>query len=424
MGRRRNPWRWSTKGPHKVTVYERDDRPGGGLYLRVWDPGAGRHRRRALGHRDEKRARIDAERLHLALVEGAKLEPEAVTLGRIFDAYKRHRTPRKVATEQQNDGRRFKLFEVYFGRDKDPNKISLREWESFIDLRGFGAIDSHGNTLPEKQRRKVRSRTVEADLLWLRWVLNWAVKWRVGDGYLLNSNPVRGFETPEVKNVRRPVASTDRYETVRAKSDDVTMEIRWRGKRETVRSYLSELLDIAYGTGRRLSAICSLRYEDLRLDEGPHGSIRWPADTDKQGRETMVPISPLVRAALDRVLRDRPGSVRFRSFPRPRTRRRRPRDSSPMRGSGRRRNSQRWGRSREAYGTPTGVGGRRPGNTFLTPTWPPLAGGATRPRSVRCTSRPIRRRCSGSCSKGLNCVRRSERRLHDAGCSGVRSGVR
>ena len=80
MGRRRNPWPWSTKGPHKVRVYEREDRPGGGLYLRAWDPEAGRHRRRALGHRDEKRAKMDAERLHLALVEGAKLEPEAVTL--------------------------------------------------------------------------------------------------------------------------------------------------------------------------------------------------------------------------------------------------------------------------------------------------------------------------------------------------------
>ena len=318
MSRRRDPWPWSTKEPHKVTVYEREDRPGGGLNLRVWDPEARRHRRRALGHRDEERAKLQAEELHLELVKGAPLEPEAVTIGRIFDLYRRHRTPRKVATEQQNDGRRFKLFEVYFGRDKDPNKISLREWETFIDLRSSGQMDSLGNRVPEEKRREVRARTVESDLLWLRWALNWAVKWRDGDGrYLLESNPVRGFEAPEVKNVRRPVASTDRYEAVRATSDEVTMEIRWRGKRETVRSYLSEALDIAQGTGRRLSAICSLRYEDLRLNEGPHGSIRWPAETDKQGRETLVPISPLVRAALDRALQDRPGIGRAPIFPSP-----------------------------------------------------------------------------------------------------------
>ncbi len=310
MGRHRKPWPWSVgERPYTVTIYEREGRAG--LYLRCWDPkargGRGGYRKRALGHADEERAKLEAKELHLALMKGAETEPEQATLGRIFDAYKRHRTPRKVATEQQNDGRRFKLFEAYFGLDKDPNKISLREWETFIDLRSSGQMDSLGNRVPEKQCRQVRARTVEADLLWLRWVLNWAVKWRVGDGYLLESNPVRGFETPEVKNVRRPVASADRYEAVRAKSDEVTMEIRWRGRRETVRSHLSELLDIAYGTGRRLSAICSLRYEDLRLEEGPHGTVCWPASTDKQGVETLVPISPLVRAALDRTLRDRPG---------------------------------------------------------------------------------------------------------------------
>lgn len=32
------------------------------------------------------------------------------------------------------------------------------------------------------------------------------------------------------------------------------------------RSYLSELLDLAYATGRRISAICQLRYDDLRLE--------------------------------------------------------------------------------------------------------------------------------------------------------------
>ena len=33
-------------------------------------------------------------------------------------------------------------------------------------------------------------------------------------------------------------------------------------------------------------------HEDLRLGEGPYGSIRWPAGTDKAGRETVVPMTP------------------------------------------------------------------------------------------------------------------------------------
>ena len=77
------------------------------------------------------------------------------------------------------------------------------------------------------------------------------------------------------------------------------VEVLWSGKSEERRSYLSELLDLVNGTGRRLSAVCRLRYQDLRLGEGPLGSIRWPADTDKQGRETLVPVGPTVRQALD-----------------------------------------------------------------------------------------------------------------------------
>ena len=80
------------------------------------------------------------------------------------------------------------------------------------------------------------------------------------------------------------------------------MEVRWDGKREAQRSYLSELLDIVNGTGRRISAVCQLRLADLRLSEGPYGAIRWPADTDKQGRETVIPLSPQVRNAVDRRL--------------------------------------------------------------------------------------------------------------------------
>ena len=107
------------------------------------------------------------------------------------------------------------------------------------------------------------------------------------------------------KNPRRAVASTGRYEAVRAVADQVTMEVRWDGPRRRQRSYLTEILDLATGTGRRITAICSLRAEDLRLhptSAAPHGAIRWPAGTDKMGRETIVPISPEVRSALLRIL--------------------------------------------------------------------------------------------------------------------------
>lgn len=44
------------------------------------------------------------------------------------------------------------------------------------------------------------------------------------------------------------------------------------------------LLDLVWGTVRRISAVLSLRFEDLRLDVKPLGAIRWPANTDKVGK--------------------------------------------------------------------------------------------------------------------------------------------
>ena len=175
-------------------------------------------------------------------------------------------------------------------------------WERFVDSRTSGEIDAKGKATFGTTGLIIRTRSVEADLKWLRWVFNWAAKWRTPQGqYLMRENPVRGYEIPTEKNPRRPVASADRYEAIRKISDQQRMEIRWNGKRQAQRSYLSELLDIVNGTGRRISAVCQLRYEDLRLSEGPYGSIRWPADTDKEGRESCVPINPSVRQALDRV---------------------------------------------------------------------------------------------------------------------------
>ncbi len=81
-------------------------------------------------------------------------------------------------------------------------------------------------------------------------------------------------------------------------------------------TYLPELLDLVVATGRRRSAVCKLRYRDLKLDaprpmdlpKGTRwfGEIAWPADSDKQGKAWTTPINKLARAALDRVLDQRP----------------------------------------------------------------------------------------------------------------------
>ena len=317
--RKKKPDRWSFRAgarPTQVTVEER--RPGGPIYGRVWNPATGSWIRKSLKHSDKERAKAWALDQAAKLAQGEHaLRTGKAALQQVFAAYAKHRTPRKTKGEQNQDERRAKLWRTFLGASSDPHAISLADWERFIDLRASGAIDARGRDVAQRDRRPVRNRTVEADCKWLRWVFNWASKWRMPAGhYLMRENPVRGFEVPSEKNPRRPVATRDRFEAVRKVANQIVMQTRW-GKRTKERSHLSELLDIVDGTGRRISAVCKLTYDDLRFDRGPYGSIRWPADTDKTGRETVVPISPTVREALDRILRERPGIGSAPLFPSP-----------------------------------------------------------------------------------------------------------
>jgi integrase len=320
MSKRKLFWYTVGKFPNRVVLRQR--RPSGpiyaGAYDRVLRHGRGDYRWLSLGHHDEERAKTYAADQHAKLVRGETMRPGHATLNRLLALYLEHRTPRKGQHEQEQDRRKAELWLRVLGSDKDPHAITLRDWEGFLDARGSGAIDSRGHAVPAKDRHSVRARTVEVDANWLRWVLNWGTKWRDdADRYVLTENAVRGYEVPTEQNPRRPVATQDRYAALRAVSDRVTMELRCSGRVLRGRSYLSELLDLANGTGRRISAICQLRYDDLRLNEQTYGVIRWPADTDKIGRETVVPIGPTVRAAIDRILGERPGIGRAYLFPAP-----------------------------------------------------------------------------------------------------------
>jgi hypothetical protein len=308
--------------PNTVTVFERER--GGMIYARAWNASARRFHRVSLGHRDKARAR------RYAIDEAAKLQQGDATIGDtklklavLFALYEQHRTPKKSPAHQEEDRRRIELFIRLLG-NIDPHKLTLQQWEAFIEARSSGAIDPRGNPVPEEKRRARRARAVEIDLRWLKAVLNWANKWKLENGrYLRRENPARGYEMPVEKNPRRPVATRDRFEALRAVTDRHTMFAGGRGSQLRTRSYLSEVLDIADGTGRRINAICSLRYEDLRLERSParpNGAICWPEDADKMGYRTETPVSPQVRAAIDRVLRERPSVGRLPLFPSPENR--------------------------------------------------------------------------------------------------------
>lgn len=319
MPRKRKNWAHSV-GSYGQRIRLSEDPNSGILYAEFRDPTLkSGYRTRSLRHRDRKRAIRWAHQQLAKLEAHETLQVERVPrLCFVLDLYLANQTPKKCESEQKADERRAELWRCYLGDRKDLRNITKHQWDSFIELRRSGAVNARGNEVKPSSRRPVRDNTVAGDLIFLRSVISWAMKWQTDDGrYLLSEDVTRGFEIPKEKNPRRPVATLDRYEAIMAVADQVEMEVYWGEKRVSRASHLREVLTLVHHTGRRISAVLQLRFEDLRLDQGPHGSLRWPADTDKLGRETVIPISRQARAAVDGIIEERPGIRGAYLFPAP-----------------------------------------------------------------------------------------------------------
>lgn len=301
--------RWSYKAgkrPYSITVYEHPRSPN--VWYRVWVPARDNWKRGSLEHADKDAAIAWADEEAAKLRRGqSDLRAGRVTLEILFAMYLKHRSPEKGKAQQSADKRHAEFWKNVLGPRKDPRKISSAEWKEAKEKRASGQVDARGNEISDKEDQKpVKPRTVKKTCAWLKSVMNWAAEWKTSRGnYLLESNPLRGFDLPEVKDQSRPVATAEDYEALMEVADEIKMEVSWPGKTGQVRSHFAEILAIVNGTGRRISAVCALRYEDLLLERSPHGAIRWRADEDKEEREWVAPINEEVRAAVDRA-RERP----------------------------------------------------------------------------------------------------------------------
>ncbi len=300
---RKKHWSWSF-GPYgcRVRVYER---PGGLIYAELRVRGQVRYRSLRGMNRDQAKRWAREEQPRLATGQ-RRLQHATPTLARVFEEYLTHATPnKKNRNTQKDDHRRAELWKRHLGDSFDLSVLGRRHVEGFQRLRKTGAIDARGGAVADGNRHPVGARAVANDLEFLRAVCR---PWR--------------FKLPKEKNPKRPTATDERYERTRAVSDQVQMELMRDGRRLKVRAPLSELLDLADATGRRIGAILRLRWQDLRLDVGPYGAIIWPADTDKMGQEWAAPLNAQARAAVDRRKAERVTVLSPYLFPSPKTPRR------------------------------------------------------------------------------------------------------
>lgn len=327
-------WSYSV-GDHgdTVRVYERT--LGGVIYIAAWDPtlrdGQGGYHRHSLKHRDRESAKKEARRVAVALESTAKagLNP---TLGYLFDLYRKSELEPRVLESGETVLPRVKAgtrrwlvpalaaWESYLGRAFAVADLTTKEWEDFKRARRTGEIDGRGRVAEPDARRPVTPGTVNLNLDGLAMALNWALRRRVDGRPLLTRNPVWRFPYFDDANPERSIWTQERYEAGLTAAERHTMQVEWNGPRERVKSHLADILVILHETGRRISQVCQLRYQDLRLQEGRHGKIQWPADTDKAGKRWLTPISPAARKRLLEILRRRPGLGAAPLFPAPRNR--------------------------------------------------------------------------------------------------------
>lgn len=235
--------------------------------------------------------------------------PDTLTLGQLFTAYHEHKT-RGLPDGQWRRAilSRTQLFLAAWGEATPVVSISQTHVDSYSAerRRRFAkCLAASGET------RTLRDGALDCDFRWLSSVLNWGKKHKMASGKrLLSENPLHDTAWPREKNVRRPIASHERYEKTLVQAD--TIDPRGR---------LRAVLVLARYTGRRESAIIQLRSSDVLLSQGrlaltlaqsgmderladhmPHGAIRWSAESDKQGTLHVTPISAEVRAELERYI--------------------------------------------------------------------------------------------------------------------------
>lgn len=305
---KRGTWRESF-GPHgaRVTVGER--RRGGNVYLFYWNGRKERREKRSLRFkvRDADGELIDgavdkakkkAKKVSNTLIDGElpSTGPDR-TVGRIFDLFRREQLHGLSESREKDLRRALEMWEAWLGRRFDLSTFDRREWDAFARERGSGAIDARGRHVPAKSRREVGPRTVGKDLGTLRQVCRFAegTRDRESAAFLLDRDPTRGLKLPREKSPSRPVARIETFRRLLSVADRIEVG---HGKKHKARAPLRELLILSAHTGRRIGAIVALRWSDWRPSEGPHGVLRWRADSDKSGAEHIAEVTPEVRQTL------------------------------------------------------------------------------------------------------------------------------
>jgi len=269
----------------RVRIFEK--RLNGQYYREVWRSGSGRSTR-CLGTANRREAeRLGRELLKALLTGAAAIGQGPLRLGNLVRMYLTE-SPSHLdnTSSSQADARaRSQTLLGFFGSECDVSRLEAKDQAAFSAARLAGGIRRPDGSVT----RPVRARSVEADLVVLHQMLAWATTTRRPNGdRLLDQHPLHGVKRVSEKNPKRPVATWERFVTTREAIQQFRSEA---GTAEEIDRWLKleAALVLAEATGRRLSSIRQLRWEDIDWSQG---TIRWRAEADKKRKEWVVPYPP------------------------------------------------------------------------------------------------------------------------------------
>ena len=255
-------------------------------YRDVWIAGRGKNRK-CLGTTD----RAEADRLGTQLLSALLRQEEVavsgtVTLRYLWERYSKEspafldNTPRTRKEEKAH----VEVLMAFFGDGCDVLNLTEADAVAYTAKRLAGGIK-----LPSGEMSKaVRARSPEVEIRILRTMLRWATTIRLRGGQrLLMVNPLAGVRGVRETNPKRPVASWERFQAIRAAMQELAAQNVETPAKHQRWMRMELALVLAEATGRRIGSLRQLAWSDFDFEAA---TIRYRAETDKKRKEWIVPM--------------------------------------------------------------------------------------------------------------------------------------
>lgn len=247
------------------------------------------------------------------------------TVEEILDGYRLRPKFREHAASTHSDAHsRCRILKAELGPTSPVRDIDEDTLTAYAQRRLEGGIryqvaltSRTGRVLPSRERvtGPTNQRSVEADLQLFKAACDWARGKKTITGEpVLDADPFADYVIEEEKNPERPAASHDRFEAMLASARELAAAATDPYHRHTFELF-AVALTVLEGTGRRISAVLGLEWEDLIGEPSAEQRIQFRLDLDKENVESTVPLAPHVADALQAYRERRSASLGRFIFP-------------------------------------------------------------------------------------------------------------